>query len=89
MIERTYPPDKMSIQNNRQTVHYSGAQMDIKIDRMSDLNRDGKYLERGMQRMRMTLVKLQQDPTQIPITTRVVSRPKRILGLQDYKDNGE
>ena len=75
-LERMYPPDRWNIQNDRQTGHYSQAQRDKKIDRMSDLKREMEYLVMGMQRIRMTLTKLQEDPTQIPVTSRVGSRPK-------------
>ena len=62
-LERMYPPDKSNIQNDRQTGHYSQAQRDVKLDRKSKLKRQMEYLKRGMQRIRMTLAKLQQDPT--------------------------
>ena len=44
-----------------------------------------EYLERRMQRIRMTLGKLQQDPTQIPVISTVGSRPKKIISQQGYK----
>ena len=40
--------------------HHSQTQ---KMDRMSKLKTGIEYLERGMQRIRTTLTKLQQDPT--------------------------
>ena len=65
-LERIYLPDRSNTQNDRQTGHYSQAQRNINIVIMDNLNREMKYLERDMQRIRMTLSKLQQDPTQNP-----------------------
>ena len=42
-----------------------------------------------MQVIRMTLDKLQQDSTQTPITSRIGSRPKKIIDQQDYNIDGE
>ena len=39
-----------------------------------------------MQIIRMTLTKLQQDPTQTPVMSRVGSRPKKIICHHDYND---
>ena len=58
-------------------------------DRMSKLKRDIDCLEKGMQRIRMKLAKLQQDPTQILATSRVGSRPKKIIDQQDYSIDGK
>ena len=46
-LERTCPPDRSNILNNRQTGHYSQTQRVIKIFRMSTLNREMEYLKRG------------------------------------------
>ena len=53
---------------------------------MNKLKREIEYLERGMQRIRMKLTNLQQDPTQIPVTSRVGSRPKKIISQPNYND---
>ena len=37
----------------------------------------------------MMLAKLQQDPTQTPVTSRICSRPMKILNQQDYNINVE
>ena len=70
-------PDRPITQHNQQKRHHNQTQKDTKTDRMSKLKREIEYLERGMQRIRMTLNKLQQDPTQTPVTSRVSSRPSK------------
>ena len=75
-LETLYLPDRSNIQNDRQTGHYSQAQRDKKIVGMSRLKTEIRYLERGMQGIRMTLAKLQQDPTQTSLLSRVGSMPK-------------
>ena len=42
-----------------------------------------------MQMMKMTLNKLQQDPTQTPVKSRVGSRPRKITSSLDYNDERE
>ena len=48
-----------------------------------------EYLEMAIQGIRMTLTKLQQDPTQTPVTSQVGSRPKKMISQQDYNDERE
>ena len=82
-LKRMYPADRTYVQKDSQTGHYSQAQRDIKVNRMSSVKREMECLERGMQRIRMTLAKLQQDPTQTPVTSRIGSRPKKTISQQD------
>ena len=49
---------------------------DVMADRMSKLKREINYLERWMQRSRMKIAKLQQDPTQTPVISRIGSTQK-------------
>ena len=46
------------------------------MDKRSKLKREIKYLEKGMKQIRVTLTKLQQGPTQTPVSSTVGSRPK-------------
>ena len=62
-LERTYLQDMSNPQNDKQLGQHSKARSGITADRMSKLKRDLEYLERGMQVIRLTLAKLQQDPT--------------------------
>ena len=48
-----------------------------------------EYLERGMQRIRMACAKLQQDPTQTQVISRIGNRPKKVVNQQDYNFEGE
>ena len=52
---------------------------------MSKLKREIGYLGRGMDGIRMTFAKLQQDPSQTPVS-RVGSRWKKIISKQGYTD---
>ena len=71
-------------QNDRQSGQHSQARSDLTIYRMSKLKKEMEFLERGMQRIRMKLAKLQSDPTQTPVTSRIGSTPKKIINQQDY-----
>ena len=56
---------------------------------MSKFKREMESLEWGMQRIRMAIAKLQHDPTQIPVTSRIGSRPKKIINQQGYSISGK
>ena len=54
---------------------------------MSRLSKKGiTFLERGMQRVRKKLDRLQQDPTQTPYTSITGRRPKWLVDPQNYHD---
>ena len=72
-------PDRSNIQHNQQMRLHSQTQKDANIDRMSKLKIEIEYLERRMQQIRTTPTKLQQDPTQAPVTLRVDSIPNEII----------
>ena len=54
---------------------------------MTKSKREVDYLEKRMQRIRMTLIKLKQDTTQTLLTFTVDSRPKKIISQQDYNND--
>ena len=69
--------------------HCNQTQKDAKTDRITKLKREIEYSERGMQRIRMTLTKLQQYPTQTQVTSGVCSRLKKIICQKDHNDKRE
>ena len=88
-LEGTYLQDMLNPWNDRQLGQHSQVRSDKTVDRMSKLKREMDYLERGMQRVRMKLAKLQQDPTQTQVTSRIGIGLKKIIDQQDYHINAE
>ena len=56
---------------------------------MQKLRREIEFLERGMQRIRMGLNTIQQDPLLIPTTSMVGIRPNQLIEPEyhDYLEN--
>ena len=63
---------------------YRNVQEEPKFNKMSKLRREVDFLEKGMQRVRMKLKKLQQDPTLTPSRSTVGVRPKQFVDQHDY-----
>ena len=55
-----------------------------KINKMSKLRREVEFLERGMQRVRTKLKRLQQDATLTPSMSTVGLRPKQFVDQNAY-----
>ena len=51
---------------------------------MSKLKTEVEFLEKGMQRARTKLKKIQQDTTLTPFMSTVVLRPKQFIDQHDY-----
>ena len=62
---------------------YRHVQEEPKLDQMGKFRREVDFLERGMQRVRIKLQKLQQDPTQTPSMSMVGLKPKQIVDQYD------
>ena len=62
---------------------YRRIEEEQKIAQMGKLRRKVEFLERGMQRVRTRLQKLQQDPTLTPSMSTVGLRPKQFIDHHD------
>ena len=81
-VENPHSSEKSINQDVRQMKHYSQIQTETKTDKMSKLRREIEFLERGMQRLRTKLNRLQHDPKQTPSMSITGIRPKYLLILK-------
>ena len=65
-IEKPHPPENSDKQDTQQIRQYNQTQRETKPDKMSKVRRDIELLERGMQRVRTKLNRLQQDYKHLP-----------------------
>ena len=63
---------------------YRHIQEKLKIDKMGKFKRELEFLERGMQRVKTKLQKLQQDHTLTPSMSMAGIRPKQFIDQHDY-----
>ena len=77
-----YPQDEDS--NPYKQEHYRQRQEKQKSEKMGKLQRELKFLQRNVQRVRTKLQKLQHDPSLTPSTSTADLQPKQLINQHDY-----